>query len=329
MAYIEPGDEVILLEPFFDQYGFSMAVADHQLTSTRYLSNIQMPGGVIKYVPLRPPKNGSIRKTSAADWTFDWDTLEQTISPKTRMIVVNTPHNPVGRIFTADELKFIADLCVKNNIILVSDEVYDRLYYKDFVRTATISPEAAKLTLTVGSAGKNFYATGWRVGWVIGDPALIAPVTMAHTRICYSSPSLLQEAAAIGFERADELGFWDQTRREMQAKMARFCAVFDELGIPYSEPDGGYFVLANLGRVQMPKDYEFPPQVKDRPRDFKLAWWMIQELGLAAIPPTEFYTEQNRLVAEDWMRFAVCKPDEVLEDAKDRLRRLKPYLADP
>lgn len=294
--------------------------------SARYLPNITMAGGVIKYVPIVPPENGAKQKTSAADWTFDRATLEKAITSKTRMIVVNTPHNPLGRIFSADELRFIGELCVQHNILLVSDEVYDRLYYKPFVRAATVHPDVAKLTLTVGSAGKNFYATGWRVGWVIGEPELVGPVGLAHTRICYCSPSPLQEAAAVGFERADELGFWDRSRAEMQRKMARFCAVLDELGLPYSEPDGGYFVLANLGRVAIPDGYDFPPHVACRPRDFRLAWWMIFELGLAAIPPTEFYTDRNQTVAEDWIRFAVCKPDEVLEDAKERLRRLKPYL---
>ena len=97
-----------------------------------------------------------------------------------------------------------------------------------------MSPDIASLTLTVGSAGKNFYATGWRVGWLIGPENLIKYVAAAHTRICYSSPSPLQEAAAVGFERADEVGFWEESKREMQGKMKRFCEVFDELGLPVS-----------------------------------------------------------------------------------------------
>ncbi len=286
-----------------------------------------MAGGTVRYVPLQPPKDGGTRNTSAADWSIDMAALEKTINPKIRMIVLNSPHNPVGKIFSKSELEAIGTLCVKHNIIVLSDEVYDRLYYVPFTRIATISPEIAALTLTVGSAGKNFYATGWRVGWLIGPENLIQYVSAAHTRICYSSVSPLQEAAAVGFENAEKEGFWESSKKEMQSKMTRFCAVFDDLGLPYSEPEGGYFVLANLGKVNLPKDYDFPPHVKDRPRDFKMSWFLIMELGVAAIPPTEFYTDENAHLGEDWLRFAVCKNDDVLEGAKDRLRGLRKYMS--
>lgn len=112
----------------------------------------------------------------------------------------------------------------------------------------------------------------------------------------------------------------------MQGKMKRFNAIWDELGLTYSIPEGGYFVMANLHKVKLPNGYPFPPHVASRPRDFKLAWFLIQELGVAAIPPTEFYTDANAQIAEDWLRFAVCKNDDILEDAKDRLRGLKKYI---
>jgi kynurenine aminotransferase len=217
-------------------------------------------------------------------------------------------------------------LAIKHNLIILSDEVYDRLYYVPFTRIATLSPELYERTLTVGSAGKAFYATGWRVGYLIGPPHLIKHVAMAHTRICYSSVSPLQEAAAVAFEQADSHGFWDQSRTEMKKKMEKFCEVFDELNIPFSDPQGGYFVLANMATVHFPQDYPFPPHVANRPRDFKLAWFLIKEVGVAAIPPTEFYTDENAHIAEDYLRFAVCKEDEVLELAKERLRRLRKYI---
>lgn len=310
MAFIEPGDEVIIFEPFFDQY----------------ISNIEMPGGKVRYVPLTPPKNGATHTTSAADWSINLSALEDAITPKTRMLVLNSPHNPVGKVFSKQELEAIGALCVKHNILILSDEVYDRLYYVPFTRIGTLSPEIANLTLTVGSAGKNFYATGWRVGWLVGPEHLIKYVSAAHTRICYSSVSPLQEAAAVGFEKASAENFWTQSKNEMQSKMKRFCAIFDELGLPYSDPEGGYFVLANLAKIHLPEDYKWPDHVEDRPRDFKLSWFLIMELGVAAIPPTEFYTAENAWMAEDWLRFAVCKDDEVLEGAKERLRGLRRFM---
>ncbi|KAJ4988732.1 aminotransferase class I and II [Stagonosporopsis vannaccii] len=310
MGFLEKDDEVIVFEPFFDQY----------------ISNIEMPGGKVVYVPMHPPKDGATKTTSAAEWSLDIKELEAAITPKTRMIVLNSPHNPIGKVFSKEELTAIGELCVKHNIIILSDEVYDRLYYVPFTRVATLSPEIAKLTLTVGSGGKNFYATGWRVGWLIGPEHLIKYVSAAHTRICYSSVSPLQEATAIGFEQADAHNFWEDSKKEMKAKMDKFTAVFKELDLPYSDPEGGYFVLVNMSKVKLPEDYEFPPHVAERPRDFKLSWFLIKEVGVAAIPPTEFFTPGNAHIVEDWLRFAVCKNDDVLETAMERLRGLKKYI---
>ena len=143
------------------------------------------------------------------------------------------------------------------------------------------------------------------------------------------------------------MGFWEESKKEVKSKMKRFTEVFDELGLPvcyhrkltciskmlasdlvkqYSDPEGGYFVLVNLSRVQLPSDYDFPPHVAERRRDFQLSWFLIMELGIAAIPPTEFYTPENAHLAENYLRFAVCKDDSVLENAKERLRGLKQYL---
>lgn len=216
MAFVEPGDEVIVFEPFFDQY----------------ISNIQMPGGTIRYVPMSPPKDGGTKTSSAGNWTIDFDALEKAINDKTRMIVLNSPHNPVGKVLSRDEALRIGNLCVKHNIIILSDEVYDRLYYVDFTRMATLSPEIANLVLTVGSGGKIFYATGWRVGWLIGPEHLVKYVSAAHTRICYSSVSPLQEAVAIAFEEADKHNFFEDCVKDMKSKVDRFCQVFDELGLP-------------------------------------------------------------------------------------------------
>lgn len=292
MGFIEPGDEVIVMEPYFDQY----------------ISNIEMAGGKVVYVTLRPPANGDTAICPASDWTLNLAELEAKITPKTKMIVINSPHNPIGKVFSRAELTGIADLCVKNNIIILSDEVYDRLYYTPFTRISTLSPEVENLTITAGSAGKNFYCTGWRVGWLIGKPHLIKPAGAAHTRICFSTNSPLQEAAAVGFAEADKNGFWESSRAEMLGKMARFNEVWKELGLPYTEPDGGYFVLVNFAKVKIPEGYQFPAHVLERARDFRLCWFLIKELGVATIPPTEFYTPENEKEAENYLRYVVSAP---------------------
>lgn len=169
-------------------------------------------------------------------------------------------------------------------------------------------------------------ATGWRVGWLIGEPHLVQPVAAAHTRICFCAVSPLQEATAIGLEQADLHNFYQESIVAMQRKQALFNEIWEELGLPYTVPDGGYFVLVNFSKLKLPEDYPFPDFLQDRARDFKLCWWLIKEIGVAAIPPTEFYSKENEHEAADYLRFAVCKEDEVLEAAKEKLRALKKFL---
>lgn len=309
-AFLNQGDEVIVFEPFFDQY----------------IPNIQMAGGKVVYVPIHPPKDCDTTVSSANNWYIDFNELEQAITPKTKMIVLNTPHNPIGKVLTKDELTKIGDLCVKHNIVIVSDEVYDRLYYSQFDRIANVSQEVRDLTLTVGSAGKTFAATGWRVGWVIGPAHLIKYVARANTRVVFSTNTPCQWAVAKSFAVADEVDFYNKTIESFKQKYAILCSVFDELGLPYSIAEGGYFLLVNFKRVKIPEGFEFDELIQQKPRDFKLAIWMIKALGVVAIPPTEFTTPKTSHLLENWLRFAVCKDDSILHDAAERLRGLKQYI---
>lgn len=309
-AFLDDGDEVIVFEPFFDQY----------------ISNIRLPGGVAKYVPLHPPKDDDKFICSAADWTIDFEELEAAITPRTKMIVLNTPQNPVGKVLSEEELIKIGEIAVKHNIVILSDEVYDRLHYTKFNRIATVSPEVGRLTLTVGSAGKTFSATGWRVGWLIGHPDLIKYVAAAHTRICFTVNTPLQHATASALIQAQSNSYYADQVDSFKEKYAIFTKVWDDLGLTYTVPEGGYFLLVNLARVQLPESYKFPEDVASRPRDFKLAYWLIKEFGVVAIPPTEFYTEKNAHLAENYLRFAVCKDNHLLEEAVKRLQKLKDYI---
>lgn len=314
-GFIEPGDEVIVFQPFFDQY----------------ISNIEMPGGKVVYVKLNPPQDFDERIVDANEYSIDWNELENAITDKTKMIVINTPHNPIGKVFSKDELNKIGKLAVKNNFVILSDEVYENLYYGEndddkFPRIYTSEDEEIRRrTLFVGSAGKTFAATGWRIGWIVGSPELIPYVKAAHTRICFSTPAPLQVAVSNAITEADSNGYYKKMNDEYRNKYKILQSVFDELNIPYTKAEGGYFLLVNFKKVKMP-ELEWPDLIKDKPRDFKLAYWLIEEFGVVSIPPSEFYIKEDAHIMADCLRFAVCKDDEVLVDAANRLKGLSKYL---
>ncbi|CCF55609.1 hypothetical protein KAFR_0A01710 [Kazachstania africana CBS 2517] len=312
IGLLNPGDEVIVFEPFFDQY----------------IPNIELSGGKVVYVPITPPKNLDTRVTKGEEWQIDWDSLQAAMNSKTKAIIINTPHNPIGKVFTEPELRRLGDICVKNNVVIISDEVYEHLYFKDsFTRIATLSPEIGQLTLTVGSAGKSFAATGWRIGWALSlNQELLSYAAKAHTRICFASPSPLQEAVANAFNDAEKVEYFKETRLQYIRKYEIFTNVLNELGLPYTEPEGTYFILVNFSKVKIPPDYKYPEELLNKAKDFRISYWLMNELGVVAIPPTEFYIKEHEHAAENLLRFAVCKDDEYLEKAAERLMLLKEYL---
>ncbi|KAK0206621.1 1-aminocyclopropane-1-carboxylate synthase 1 [Desarmillaria ectypa] len=316
-AFLEKGDEVIMFEPFFDQY----------------LPSVTFNGGVPVYVPLHPPK--AERKSTSNDWSIDIDELRRAITPKTKVIIINTPHNPVGKVFTRVELEGIASLAEEFNLLVMSDEVYDGLVFdgKEHIRIATL-PGMWDRTVTVGSAGKAFAATGWRVGWLIGPESIIRPTLAATTRIVFCTNSPLQEAAAVGLELAPKHNFFQIQRDEYAERRKVLTDCFDGLGLNYTFPEGGYFVLLDISNVKFPDDYPFPKSLQGRGRDFKLvikfdnraSWFLALELGVSSIPVSEFYCEEHAGIGEAFLRFAFCKDVDTLHRAVERLQGIKKYL---
>jgi N-succinyldiaminopimelate aminotransferase len=281
LGTVDRADEVIIIEPYFDSY----------------VPNLAFIGATPIFVPLHPPH-----------WTFDPDELRTAFTPKTKAILLNTPQNPTGRVFTLEELMFIADLCIEHDVIVISDEVYEHLVF-DAAQHIPIAklPGMFERTLTVSSLGKTFSVTGWKIGWVYGHPSLIEGVSRAHQYVTFAAnhPAQVAAAYALGLPGTyfEELQAMYSTKRDL------LMTALGSAGLKAQQPEGTYFIMADFSDVFDGDDLEF-------------ARYLTTEIGVACIPPTFFYCNEHAHMASTMARFAFCKSDETLVQVGERLQKL-------
>jgi N-succinyldiaminopimelate aminotransferase len=287
LALIEPGDEVVLFEPIYDSYSASIAMA----------------GGVARPVPLHPPADG------AGPWTFDPDALRVAITARTKLLLVNSPHNPTGKVFTVAELAILAALAVEHELLVLTDEVYEHLVFSGARHTSLATlPGMRERTLVVSSAGKTFNVTGWKVGWICGPAPLVSAVRTAKQFLTYVNAGPFQPAVAAGLRLPDE--YFAAAARDLEYRRDMLVRGLIDAGLPVISPEATYFATVDVRAVQPDGD------------GLAFCRSLPERAGVVGIPTVVFYEPAHAHLGRHLVRFAFCKRDDVLAEAVERLRRL-------
>ncbi len=289
MAIIDPGDEVVIFEPFYENYG----------------PDAILSGATPRYVTLHEPDpSGPL----GADWSFDPEELAAAFNDKTKAIIINTPNNPTGKVFSREELETIAALCRKWDVIAISDEIYEHIIYdgQEHIPIATLEGMADR-TVTINGLSKTYSVTGWRVGWTISPVSLTGAIRKVHDFLTVGAAAPLQEAGAKA------LGLPDQYYRDLAVQYQRrrdmLLEILERHHFTCYKPFGAYYIMTDISTFGFPDDVEF-------------ARYLVRDVGVAAVPGSSFY--KNPATGRTKLRFCFCKRDETLRAADERMAKLVP-----
>jgi aspartate/methionine/tyrosine aminotransferase len=284
LAVCNAGDEVIVFEPFYENYGPDSILSDAKP----------------RFVKLRPPT------TPDGEWTFDERELRAAFHPQTKAIIVNTPNNPTGKVFTRAELELIRDLCVEFNVLCITDEIYEHILYDGTKHISMASLHGMKeRTVTINSLSKTYSVTGWRVGWTIAAPAIANAIRKVHDFLTVGAPAPLQAAGAAALDLPG--AYYQNLAEAYRKRRDKLVPILTEAGFRCFRPRGAYYVMTDISAFGYPDDVTF---VK----------YLVKEIGVAAVPGSSFYRDPRDGAQQ--VRFAFCKKDDTLDEAARRLRKL-------
>jgi aspartate/methionine/tyrosine aminotransferase len=284
-AICNPGDEVVIFEPFYENYG-----PDSILSGAKPV-----------FVKLRPPT------VEDGEWTFDEQQLRKAFHNQTKAIILNTPNNPTGKVFTRAELELIRDLCVRFDVLAITDEIYAHITYDGarHVSIATLEGMAER-TVTINGLSKTYSVTGWRVGWAVAPSSITNAIRKVHDFLTVGAPAPLQEAGAraLGFPPA----YYERLASGYCARRDRLVPALTEAGFRCYRPRGAYYIMTDIGGFGFAEDVAFTQ-------------YLVREIGIAAVPGSSFYNDPRDGAQQ--VRFAFCKRPETLDQAAERLARLR------
>jgi aspartate/methionine/tyrosine aminotransferase len=284
LALLDPGDEVVVFEPFYENYG----------------PDAILSGAVPRFVRLRPP-----------DWSFDPGELERAFTKRTRAIIVNTPNNPTGKVFGAEELETIAALCRRHDAVALTDEIYEHILY-DGARHIPLAslPGMAERTITINGMSKTYSVTGWRVGWTIAPPVLTDAIRKVHDFLTVGAAAPLQAAGAVAL--ALPAAYYADLANGYARRRDRLVGILEGVGFRVHRPAGAYYLMTEIDGLGWDDDVAFVRH-------------LVQDVGVAAVPGSSFY--RNAADGRHQVRFAFCKRDATLDEAERRFSRLEPRKA--